>query len=162
MKPQQLSLPENTLFYISKHPKATPSLHQNLAQSCKYFYAKNPIIFLDYILVFSNEVTLRYKREYKPYPALNVNQVFCKFWVTQNVEIRSLPDFAIDVFREKILHFNDLNFFMNPVKFDDISFFKNVKSIKNVSFYEDYEDSNETPIPLEKIFECFPNMEGLK
>ena len=43
---QRFSLPENIIHYMAKNPISS-KLWKKLIQTCKYFYSKNPVIFVD-------------------------------------------------------------------------------------------------------------------
>ena len=64
----------------------TATLHSKLIQSCKYYYAKNPVIVVRYIYFRNKEIFLK-GEEWANNKTLyvDVNKIFCKFWIVSSI-----------------------------------------------------------------------------
>uniref|UniRef100_A0A914PGP3 Homing endonuclease LAGLIDADG domain-containing protein n=1 Tax=Panagrolaimus davidi TaxID=227884 RepID=A0A914PGP3_9BILA len=79
---QNWSLPNSIIYYILKNP-STSKVYQKLIQSCKYFFAKNPILIINeklYIAILS----------YLHYPKpIDLKNISSKLWIKNEINISS-------------------------------------------------------------------------
>ena len=163
--PQRFSIPSSILYYITKDP-TSPTVYQKLTQSCKYFYEKNRLLVVDRIKLVNCKVKV-YQEVDKgmPYLTIKPHQILCKFWVTQTADICCLTDAATETLLFKMFRVNELWFYSqigNPtiVRLDSILSPKTIESVKKVTFYNTYPKlANGTMMPVENVFEFFPNVE---
>ena len=183
--PQQFGLPLTIICYVAKNP-TSPKLYQKLAGTCKYFYHKNPIIIVENIKFFEDcfylcrdhkpksydlviqkigyyEEFVARKKQPKPKKRCfwYSNKFTCKFWVTKEAAFYTLNYYATKFLREKIFRINGLQFFVVGIVLPQV--FPNpevVQSVKRVLFFSMFpEYANGKPMPLEEVFEFFPNVE---
>uniref|UniRef100_A0A914PW66 Uncharacterized protein n=1 Tax=Panagrolaimus davidi TaxID=227884 RepID=A0A914PW66_9BILA len=81
---QDFSMPDSIMFYIAKNPKSS-KLYEEIIQTCKYFFATNPICVV-YRLRCSSENKwyisfLSFKRT-KEEKQVDLRNIDCKFWIT--------------------------------------------------------------------------------
>ena len=158
---QQFLLPPCIVYYMSQNP-STPGVYEKLIRTCKYFYSKNPIIVVNKIEICEDYFYIsKYCGRSKAYPiTLNLNQILCKFWVTEEVFVAGSLNFAIDILREKMFQIYALKCSELHVPIKTISSIKAVKLVKKmVCFFSVPEYADGTLMSVEKVFESFPNLE---
>ena len=145
---------------MAKNP-TTPETYEKLIRTCKYFYSKNPIIVVSRIEIWKNHFHISKNQKHKQCPMIsNLNQISCKFWVTGQVCVADSLNFAISILREKVLQMKSLKFMRMYVPIDTIASIKAVKLVKElVCFHLVPEYADGTLMPVEKVFESFPNLE---
>ena len=160
--PQRFSIPQSILYYVTKDP-TSPSLYQKFIQSCKYFYAKNPILVVDEIRLVDSTVKIYQgddTEDLPPYFILKPHQILCKLWVTLRAEVGNLTDAATEILLQKIFRVNKFWFYSVVIRLDSILHPKTIQSVKKVDFCNTIpEFADETPMPVENVFEFFPNLE---
>uniref|UniRef100_A0AC34F2N6 Uncharacterized protein n=1 Tax=Panagrolaimus sp. ES5 TaxID=591445 RepID=A0AC34F2N6_9BILA len=80
---QDWSLPDYLIYYVTKNPSSS-KVWQNFTETCKYFYAKNPVIVIQELSFYEKKWSAAKYRIY-PYHALmylDFTTLSCKFWVT--------------------------------------------------------------------------------
>uniref|UniRef100_A0A914QXJ6 Uncharacterized protein n=1 Tax=Panagrolaimus davidi TaxID=227884 RepID=A0A914QXJ6_9BILA len=146
---QSFSLPDSIMYYISKNP-STSKLYQNLIQTCKYFFIKNPIIV---------SPNFHYSRDLGKWCTgkirFKISQLICKFWITEIFNLTSmLPklykcDAKKVTLENEVISFNDLSLLTKTV--EDIMFIG--VTVKN---------PDDSTVQFEKIFESFFNVKTFR
>ena len=158
---QRFSLPENIVYYIAQNPISS-SAYQKLVQACKYFYSKNPIIVVEKIDNENKEI-LRLNKgwESKSLRISDLNQISCKFWVSGYAyTVYSCPRF-IEILLQKCIHLNWLYFYFENITFERYSSIKNaITKLKIFVAVPQFADGR--MMPLEDVFEFFPNLESFE
>uniref|UniRef100_A0A914QVL6 Uncharacterized protein n=1 Tax=Panagrolaimus davidi TaxID=227884 RepID=A0A914QVL6_9BILA len=102
-RPQQWSLPDNTIYYITTNPLSA-KVYQKLTKTCKYFYSKNPITvcaelnsnseenkkdedkeFLLWLEQNAFDFNCRWEDGIRKF--IDLNTIPDKLWITDNIEI---------------------------------------------------------------------------
>uniref|UniRef100_A0A914RE77 Uncharacterized protein n=1 Tax=Panagrolaimus davidi TaxID=227884 RepID=A0A914RE77_9BILA len=139
---QSFSLPDSIIFYVLKNPTTT-KLYQNLIQTCKYFFVKNPIIV---------SPNYSYSRDLGKWcikkTPFDFSQLICKFWITENYNISSILPKLYKCDAKKVTFQNEV------ISFYDLPLF--TKTAEDITFNEiTVKDSDGSIVPFEKIFEAF-------
>ena len=164
LRPQKFSLPSTIVYYIFKNP-ASPSVYQKLIKTCKYFYPKNPIIVVDYFGFsydgFSFHTTPFAKREEKEYFQKDIRKISCKFWITDKAEVNPYHRWIRKFLHKKIFRINGLFLtgYFN-LKLEKLLRPETAQFVTVITFgYALPRYADGTLMPIEKIFDFFPNLE---
>uniref|UniRef100_A0A914QYT9 Uncharacterized protein n=1 Tax=Panagrolaimus davidi TaxID=227884 RepID=A0A914QYT9_9BILA len=149
--PQSFSLPNSIMYYISKNPTTT-KLYQNLIQTCKYFFIKNPIIVSPN---FPNPYSRDSDKLVIGKTGFYFSKLICKFWITENFYFTSILaklykcDAKIVTLQNKVISFNELSMF--------------TKTAEDISLNEiTVNDSDDSIVPFEIILEIFVNVKKFR
>uniref|UniRef100_A0AC34FQ94 Uncharacterized protein n=1 Tax=Panagrolaimus sp. ES5 TaxID=591445 RepID=A0AC34FQ94_9BILA len=131
---QNWSLPDSIVFYIAKNP-SSPGLYEKTTQSCKYFYAKNPIavipcLYLGYennkwrACIYGFETKEDMKKR------IDLSNVTAKLWILYEICIENLfenrdDQSFVSSIMDKIYQCDIRRFDMykHNIYFDDFKFF---------------------------------------
>ena len=154
---QRFSLPPSIIYNMAKNP-ISPSGYQKLTQTCKYFYARNPIIVVDFIWLFDDSFHVYLNKDKHPYRIRNARQILCKFWYN-DINISSKLTVATEILRDKTFRVNKICL-CNNVVLDEVLPSESVQSINEVYLQgTPPENANGSPMTIEQILEFFPNLE---
>ena len=107
---QRFSIPSSILYYVTRDP-ATPIVYQKFIQSCKYFYAVNPIYIVDVIRIIDGVAEIHQGDDKgMPYLVIKPHQILCKLWVTQTAYAGNLTDVATETLLHKMFRVNAFAF----------------------------------------------------
>uniref|UniRef100_A0AC34G2K4 Uncharacterized protein n=1 Tax=Panagrolaimus sp. ES5 TaxID=591445 RepID=A0AC34G2K4_9BILA len=167
--PQLFSIPDSVIYYITKNP-ATLKLYKSIVKTCKYFFAKNPILIIPLLQAWHNSGNEKDKKqEWKI--SFNENSVdfdkisAAKLWITDGIEVqneienRSDPFFSSTIL-PKIYQCDITSFEINNqnLSFKDFCFItSNVGQIPHLEGLTIKYDNGKV-VPLEKILEVFPEL----
>ena len=169
---QNFSLPPDTMKYIIKNPNFT---YRKLIQTCKYFFAKNSIVFFRHIMFsgsYRNALCVCYYRmkhlflyeeKEKPFWSKSgkrcqcFNKVTCKFWADESFIFQSIS--MLTLILPKLYHCHEIESFVRDLPFQQLPLIAKVNGLKIVSLKSvKYLDGSE--VPAEAIVELFPNIES--
>ena len=155
---QKFSIPSTIIYYISNNP-SSPNGYQKLTQTCKYFYAKNPIIVVyDIRFLGSDDFNLGHRR-YRS----SIAKIACKFWVTHTVAYHYVNRLANEILHNKVIRITKLQLSSGNIVLDQILSPETLQSIREVYFRKTtFEHADGVPMSVEEIFEYFPNLESFK
>uniref|UniRef100_A0AC34FFV6 DUF38 domain-containing protein n=1 Tax=Panagrolaimus sp. ES5 TaxID=591445 RepID=A0AC34FFV6_9BILA len=155
---QNWSLPDSIIFYMAKNPPSAKA-YQNLVQSCKYFFVKNPILVID-------ELFVKQKKEVRFNNALwldDLSHVSSKIWITKKLENSVYPKYptTLKLMSSIIPQLYQVDaqtlFLRNQIiSFDEfLSLSSKVQHIVlNIAIVQDKEGSI---VPLEKLVQFLPD-----
>ena len=167
---QRFSIPSNIVYYMAQNP-ISPISYQKLIKCCKYFYPKNPILVVDEIrlgdkvMIYISDDDDDPDDEVIPYFISKPHQILCKLWVTLRAEVNSLTDLVTETLLNKIFRINAFWFYSTrgksiTVELDSILRPEIIKSVKKINLYNTYPKfADGTRMPVENVFEFFPNLE---
>ena len=137
LHPQRFSIPSTIIYYITKN-LVSPSTHQKLIQSCKHFFAKNPIIVIDRIMFYFNDFIIVENKACISfnYSCLSRLQICLpyKFWVIKTASLDSLCHVALEVLRENMFRINELHLHSYIVDPEQIFQPEVLESIQQVNY----------------------------
>uniref|UniRef100_A0AC34FB38 Uncharacterized protein n=1 Tax=Panagrolaimus sp. ES5 TaxID=591445 RepID=A0AC34FB38_9BILA len=168
--PQVFSLPESIIFYMAKNPPSS-GVHQKMIQSCKYFFAQNPILHL-HCLCFDDKngwktcvenscLGSMKNRKYREI-SLDMDKIQSKIWIEFALEIFSSNPSFTSSFIKKLYNGNITYFELmgQNISFNELLFFfQNVICFalyKSTVFYE-----NGGEVPCEIILASLPKLKKL-
>ena len=77
---QNFSLSYSMMSHIRTY--ITPNIHSKLIQTCKLFFVKKPVVLVDGMHHWNNEIQVEYKKESK---FTRTGEVTSKFWITESL-----------------------------------------------------------------------------
>uniref|UniRef100_A0A914Q0Y4 Uncharacterized protein n=1 Tax=Panagrolaimus davidi TaxID=227884 RepID=A0A914Q0Y4_9BILA len=158
---QNWSLPDSMIFYIAKNPSSS-KVYQNLVQTCKFFFERNPIIIIA-IMDALGDGTKFHISQNEHFECIthnciiiDLNKLSTKIWITQGLYIQNRMQNSIETIIQKNFRFEKLRLVVedNDIIFDDlkvlVSFAKSVTLCENNSI----KYKNGTIVMLDKILGC--------
>ena len=110
--PQRFSIPSSFIYYMAKNPTSLP-VYQKLIQSCKYFFAKNPIIVVFNIPVYKWDYKICEDRKPTSSNSEFRTQLSCIIFAIRESKICHQSFLASESLRGKMLFSNALYFGAN-------------------------------------------------
>uniref|UniRef100_A0A914P847 Uncharacterized protein n=1 Tax=Panagrolaimus davidi TaxID=227884 RepID=A0A914P847_9BILA len=156
----QQNFPFHNTFmdYISKNVKSA-NIYQNLIQTCKYFFHKNPIVFMAEANDIFGEDTWNMRLKFK--------DISCKVWITHKIDIgmkRGDKDDYIQNIIPKIYKSDIKKFYLweHKISLNELIFLCSSRCRKlRLSSVKFEKNSDGTDITLEGIIEVLPKLKYL-
>uniref|UniRef100_A0AC34F0T1 Uncharacterized protein n=1 Tax=Panagrolaimus sp. ES5 TaxID=591445 RepID=A0AC34F0T1_9BILA len=133
-RPQWFPFPNTVKQYIIKNPLSIKG-QQKLYQTCKYFYSKNPIIFIDWL------EWDRLQRNFQTYSInyiiIDISNIVYKIWLTKQLRVRAVTHTnAVSQLLEKVYRcdLSHLCIFNQNISFDDYKLLTAEGNIKHFEF----------------------------
>uniref|UniRef100_A0A914P5T9 DUF38 domain-containing protein n=1 Tax=Panagrolaimus davidi TaxID=227884 RepID=A0A914P5T9_9BILA len=162
---QYCSLPNSMIYYIAKNP-TSPKFYQNLVQTCKFFFEKNPVIVMANLYTLENGTKYHIsqnerheciKNNLECCIKIDLNKLSTKIWITQVLSIQKHIQNSIATIVQKTFRFEILYLYVedNDIIFDDLKVL--VSSAKSVFLCENsIKYKKGITVMLDKILECLP------
>ena len=137
------------------YAQRSATLHSQLIQTCKYFYVKDPIVVIKKFS-YNNGTLLLIDATHKGV-YLDADKLSCKLWsVSENLR----PDLKWALFAASLYRYesNELYFINQIIQYSDLKLLAAKGNCKRLEFFNyNVVYSDETPVPIEYIFELFSN-----
>uniref|UniRef100_A0A914PB93 DUF38 domain-containing protein n=1 Tax=Panagrolaimus davidi TaxID=227884 RepID=A0A914PB93_9BILA len=141
--------PDSVIYYIAKNPTSA-KLYKKSVEACRYFFWKNPILFVDFLVYKNNEMKADFSESEHDICLKNVPY---KFWVNLTLQNQELTtdEFLFVTAKTRRVCFIDLTVVNRDGK--EIAFEKLVELIPEVYSMEYYFKNNDKTITAKSVKE---------
>ena len=149
---QSFSLPFPMMSQIYYHRSVI--LHTKLIQTCKYFYAKNPVVVVKYVDIVNKKYVLNQREEYV---SVDYEKLPCKLWITEQVTIAELPN-NWSLFLTSIFRFENsyMQFNVGRIPFSVLEKVSEKGTFCDFDIHNyDVTDNENRLVPIEKVIQLF-------
>uniref|UniRef100_A0A914QC17 Uncharacterized protein n=1 Tax=Panagrolaimus davidi TaxID=227884 RepID=A0A914QC17_9BILA len=168
---QNWLLPDSIIYYITKTP-SNAKAWEELIQSCKYFFAKNPIIVADILNfsqgweVFTNTSAGRLQKRIPP------KNVSYKLWITETLRIYGANRKYVSSIISQIYRCDATELHLNGqiLSFKEFLFFSRNVEVLRLGFTGTHDNKNYTVVknedgtivPLEQLVKTLTKLKQIK
>lgn len=161
---QKFSIPFSIVYYMCKNP-SSPAVYKKLIQTCKHFFAVNPIIYVnDLRFFYDGRITVFYyadiRNESKDFPDIADLQISCKFWI-QKAVFDTLTN--LHLLCDKVCGIKTLVLTFDTVVLDQLLHPEVIRNIEKVEFLKTIpRHADGTPLLIEEIMDLFPRLRSFE
>ena len=160
---QQFSLPETLIYYMTKNPPSS-KLYNKLIKCCKYFWLKNPVFTLKWMvhyrrLIWQTDEINGFPVRWHSFQTEDMHE---KLWINERLAIidenKSLASSVIPrIYRCDLL---DLDLSFQTLSFDEFQVFNSSGSIEKLCLHRTLVKTGDgNVVPIEKFIELLPNLQ---
>ena len=156
---QNFTLPSTLIYYIARNPFSAKG-YLKLIQTCKYFFAKNPILFFDWVHRHPSQQWITY---FNHSIVLNLETIRFKIWLTKTLDVETVASRSdVGSLLEKVYscELRNLTMANQTMSWEDYQKLTNSGGITRFRFENvSIRESDGTMVPLERILERIPNVQ---
>uniref|UniRef100_A0AC34FMP1 Uncharacterized protein n=1 Tax=Panagrolaimus sp. ES5 TaxID=591445 RepID=A0AC34FMP1_9BILA len=157
---QNFSLPDSIMHYMAMNPK-NAEVYRKLIQSCKYFFAKNPILVISDLRYSTNQWKTRVNGNWKN---IRMDDISSKVWITDSFNASTeheIDKTVVASIISKIYQCNVKNLSLcdEILSYDDIMVI--AAGVEHLNFvHVTVKHGDGTVVPVEKLVEQFPRVKS--